>query len=62
MSLVSDTIRMNLEEAAYRDLLRDGLDLSLELSFSGKFEKGWLKIILYDPLNDKVGSFAKEMK
>ena len=61
LSTQSQALNMNLRKRAYRTVLDEGFSLSRRFEVPGRAKTGWLKIILYDPANDKLGSLLKKI-
>ncbi|MDA2937245.1 VWA domain-containing protein [Acidobacteria bacterium AH-259-A15] len=61
LSDVWQRLNLSLTTQDYQGVLSQGLSLSRSFSVPGRLKKGWLKIIVYDPANDKVGSLLKRI-
>ena len=54
-------LNLSLTTPDYQRLLSEGLSLNRSFSVPGRLKKGWLKIIVYDAANDKLGSLLKRI-
>ncbi len=56
-----DTVDLNLKEETYRNVLRDGIAITESYDVPGKGNRARLKIIVYDPKTDKLGSIVRRV-
>jgi VWFA-related protein len=56
-----DTLDLNLREETYQRVLREGIPVSASYEVPGKGNRGTLKVIVYDPKTDKLGTKVRRL-
>jgi len=57
-----DTVRISLTKEQVSQLSRKGIFFHKEFKVSHNLENGWIKVIIYDPLGDRLSSLVKKIE